>query len=104
MINKNESYCKLEVLIKQNEILSEQNKQLILMFSTFMSDHNQTTLIDDFKIQTLENASSIIGCSVPTLRTAINNKILTINIDYKFNGARKYIFSLSSLDKYKGKL
>ena len=106
MIPNNESNCKLEILIKQNEILFEQNKQLILLVSTFMTDYSDKLIqqSNDFKIPTIEKASVILECSVPTLRNAIADNKLIENIDYKFNGGRKYSFSLSSLDKYKGKL
>jgi len=90
----------IEGLTKFEVIMLQKTNQIISLLETIASNKN----VNDFEISTLTQASIVLKCSVPTLRKAIKNNTLKNGIDYRTNEAKKYLFSISSLEKYKGKI
>jgi len=56
---------------------------------------------DDFTIKHYGEAVKILGCCRQTLKKAIDDDKLILGSDYRYNGKR-YLFSISSLQKIKG--
>jgi hypothetical protein len=56
---------------------------------------------DDFTVKHYKGAVKIVGCCRQTLKKAIDDGKLILGNDYRYNGKR-YLFSISSLQKIKG--
>lgn len=59
--------------------------------------------VDEFDIETIEKASQKLSCSVSTVKRAISDGRLEIDVHYKYNGRKKYLFSTFQLIQIKGK-
>lgn len=82
-----------------SDVIVEQNYRIIELLEMLVNQNNN----NDFNIKTQKEAANIVGCCVENLRNAINNGTLQKDVDYRHNGTR-YLFSSSSLQKYKGNL
>ncbi len=90
---------KLEYGKSASDVIVEQNYKIIELLEILVSQNNN----NDFNIKTQKDAAKIVGCCIESLRKAIKNNTLKKDIDYRHNGTR-YLFSTSSLKKYKGTL
>jgi len=93
-MEEKEEFTKFETLVLA------QNERIISLLKTIVATKEN----NDFEISTLHQASLILKCSIPTLRKAIKNNTLVKELDYRSNGAKKYLFSLSALERIKGKI
>ena len=64
----------------------------------------QKTIKNDFVIKGQDEASQVLGCSIPTLKKLMDTNRLLLNQDYYRFGERLYLFSLSSLLILKGQI
>jgi hypothetical protein len=96
----------MKKLLKPMELLTQIANQTskILQKLDDMESKKYICKTNDFNIDTFSKASKKLKCSISTLRTAIKNNILKIDIHYKYNGRKKYLFSNSALEDIKGTL
>jgi len=84
--------------------IATNTSQILKRLDFIENKFNQVKKSNDFNIDTFEKASKKLKCSISTLRTAIKNNILIENIHYRYNGKKKYLFSISALENIKGNL
>ena len=96
----------MEKLLKPMELLTHIANQTseILQRLKILETKKSTIKLNDFYIDTFSKASKKLKCSISTLRTAIKNNTLKIDIHYRYNGRKKYLFSSSALESIKGTL